>query len=323
MGMVNSSGSIQFKKNNSVFSRLKIKTSVTIGFAAAIVAAALSSLPDVLSKPMVDPKLDGITPIEPAVIVFIMYLMTGLFFTPITKLQKSTTPIKKSSYAVLIIYGVASACSTLAFSFGLKETSATNASILSNSEIVFTVLIGMIIFKEYLAKKEILPFMLISAGAIFLPIGSDIYEHQFAFSEFVFGDIMIVISGFIYCLCTFIAKHASNVKTTNVVQIMSLSGALFSFILILVFQIPFTVDLSNFNILSFVGIAGIGGSVLFFVMAVRLIGAVRTILIFSSATVFGVIYSGIYLLEPINLFTVSSLIIVTVGLYCLRYKLAA
>ena len=283
----------------------------------------MSSLPDVISKPIVDPSVDGIAPIEPLVVVFIMYLMTGLFFTPITKMQKSTTPIKKSSYLVLILYGVASACSTLAFSFGLKETSATNASILANSEIVFTVLIGMIIFKEYLAKKEILPFVLIAAGAIFLPIGSDIYEHKFAFSEFVFGDIMIVISGFIYCLCTFIAKHAGQVKITRVVQIMSLSGAIFSFILMLVFQTPFTIDLSNFSILSFVGIAGIGGSVLFFVMAVRLIGAVRTILIFSSATVFGVIYSAIYLLELVNLFTVSSLVIVTMGLYRLRYKLAA
>lgn len=283
----------------------------------------MSSLPDVISKPIVDPKVDGIAPIAPLMTVFIMYLMTGLFFTPITKLQKSTTPIKKSSYLVIIIYGVSSACSTLAFSFGLKETSATNASILSNSEIVFTVLIGMIIFKEYLVKKEVLPFVLIAAGAIFLPIGSDIYEHQFAFSEFVFGDIMIILSGFIYCLCTFIAKHASNVKTTRVVQIMSLSGALFCFILMLVSQTPFMIDLSNLSVLSFVGIAGIGGSVLFFVMAVRLIGAVRTILIFSSATVFGVIYSAIYLLEPINPFTISSLGIVTMGLYRLRYKLAA
>lgn len=318
------SASLQFTKVSSILSRLpKIKTSTTVGFVVAILSAALSSLPDVLSKPLVDPKVAGIAPVEPIMVVFIMYLATGIFFTPITRLQKSNAPVKKSSYVVLMIYGVALACSTIAFSFGLKETSATNASILSNSEIVFTVLIGMIIFKEYLAKKEVLPFAIIAAGAIFLPIGSDIYAHRFAFSEFVFGDIMIVVSGFIYCLCTFIAKHASNVKTTRVVQIMSLSGALFCFILMLVLQIPFVVDPSNLPILSFVGIAGIGGSVLFFVMAVRLIGAVRTILIFSSATVFGVVYSAIYLLESVNPFTVSSLVMVTLGLYRLRYKLAA
>jgi drug/metabolite transporter (DMT)-like permease len=215
------------------------------------------------------------------------------------------------------------ASSTLVFSFGLQETSATNASILTNSETVFTILIGILICKECLTKKEIMPFALISVGAIFLPIGSDIYNQKFAFSEFVFGDILILISGFIYCLCTFIAKRASTIKTTSVVQIMSFSGAAFIFIIMMIFQVDFAIELSNFSLLSFVGIAGIGGSVLFFVMAVRLIGAVRTILIFSSTTIFGILYSGLYLLEPINLFHVSSVALVVWGLHQLRYRLAA
>lgn len=311
-------------KVNSFFSKLhKIKSASTLGFTVAIIAAALSSLPDVVSKPIVDPNVSGVTPTDPLLVVFIMYMVTGLFFTPISKLQKSTTKIKKSSYLILVVYGVASACSTLAFSHGLKETSATNASILANSEIVFTVLIGMIMYKEYLAKKEILPFALIAAGAIFLPIGSDMYEHKFEFSNFVFGDIMVLLSGFIYCLCTFITKHAGSVNTIKVVQIMSLSGASMCFVIMLVSQTPMVMNMSDLSLLSFVGVSGIGGSVLFFVMAVRLIGAVRTILVFSSSTVFGIVYSGFYLLESINPFTISSLVVVAVGLYHLRYKLAA
>jgi drug/metabolite transporter (DMT)-like permease len=309
---------------SSVFSRFpKIKVATTLGFTVAILSAALSALPDVITKPIIDPGTDGIVPTEPLLVVLIMYLMTGIFFTPLAKLQKPRVKIKRSSWGILIIYGVASASSTLVFSFGLQETSATNASILTNSETVFTVLIGMLLCKECLAKKELLPLTLIVVGAIFLPIGSDIYNQKFAFSEFVFGDILILISGFIYCLCTFIAKRASVIKTTSVVQIMSFSGAAFIFILMLVFQTDFAIDQSDFSLLSFVGIAGIGGSVLFFVMAVRMIGAVRTILIFSSTTVFGVLYSGIYLLEPISLFHVSSVALVVLGLHQLRYRLAA
>lgn len=315
---------VYFTKVNSVLSRLyKIKTASTVGFIVAILAAALSSLPDVLTKPLVDPSVSGVTPTDPLMIVFVMYLMTGMFFTPLSKFKKSKTKIKKSSYVILAIYGVASACSTIAFSFGLQETSATNASILANSETVFTVIIGMIIYKEYLAKREILPFILIAAGAIFLPICSDIYEHKLAFSQFVFGDVMVLISGFIYCLCTFITKHAGSVNTIKVVQIMSLSGASFCFAVMMALQTPFVLNMSDFSLLSFVGISGIGGSVLFFVMAVRLIGAVRTILVFSSSTVFGIVYAGTYLLESINPFTISSLVIVAVGLHRLRYKLAA
>lgn len=311
-------------KINTVFSRFpKIKIATTLGFVVAILSAALSALPDVITKPLIDPKTDGIVPTEPLLVVLIMYLMTGVFFTPITKLQKSHTPIKRSNWLILIIYGIASASSTVAFSFGLQETSATNASILANSETVFTVLIGMLICKECLAKREILPLSLIVLGGIFIPIGSDIHNQGFAFSEFVFGDILILISGFIYCLCTFIAKRASTIKTTRVVQVMSFSGAAFVFALMLVFQTSFAIDPSNFSLLSFVGVAGIGGSILFFVLAVRLIGAVRTILIFSSATIFGVLYSGIYLLEPITLFHVSSVAFVVFGLHQLRYRLAA
>jgi hypothetical protein len=70
--------------------------------------------------------MSGVAPTEPLLVVFIMYLMTGIFFTPLTKLQKSNVRVKKSSWIVIMVYGIALASSTLAFSFGLQETSATN-----------------------------------------------------------------------------------------------------------------------------------------------------------------------------------------------------
>lgn len=314
--------SLYYTNLNSILYRLtKIKLSTTLGFSAALLSAAFSALPDVITKPVVDPSLNGGHATEPIIVVLIMYLMTGIFFSPLTKLQKKPNlKITKSSWIILIIYGVASASSTIAFSFGLKDTSATNASILANSETVFTVLIGIVACKEYLEKKEILPFLLIAAGAILLPIGSDIYEHKFDLSKFVFGDIMILISGFIYGACPFITKYASSVNTVKVVQVMSMSGAAFCIALMLVFQTPFNLDLTNFSLLSFVGIAGIGGSVMFYVMSARLIGAVRSILVFSSSSVFGIIYSGIYLMEPIDIFIIMSLISVTTGLYMLNKR---
>lgn len=303
---------------NTIFSKItKNRLSTTIGFAAAILSAAFSALPDVITKPIVDPGISSAST-SPILVVLIMYLMTGIFFSPLTKLQKSKSKIKKSSWIIMIIYGVASASSTIAFSFGLQGTSATNASILANSETVFTVLIGIVVCKEYLEKRELLPFSLIAVGAILLPIGSDVYQHKFELSKFVFGDVMILISGFIYGACPFITKHASSVGTVKVVQVMSLSGASLCVALMLVFHTPFVLELSNFSLLSFVGISGIGGSVMFYVIASRLVGAVRSILVFSSSSVFGIVYSVVYLLEPLNLFIISSLIVVITGLYLLN-----
>lgn len=304
---------------NSIFSKIsRIKLATTMGFAAALLSAAFSALPDVITKPIVDPT-NGSAPMDPILIVLIMYLMAGMFFSPITKFQKTKqTRIKKTSWIAMIVYGFASAASTIAFSFGLQETTATNASILANSETIFTVLVGIFVYREYLAKKEIPPFALIAIGAIFLPIGSDIYQQKFELSKFVFGDVMILISGFIYGICPFISKHAGDVNTAKVVQVMSLSGASLCIALLLIFQTPIVLNIIDFSLLSFVGIAGIGGSVLFFVLAARLIGAVRSILIFSSASVFGIIYAGIYLLESIDVFIIFSLILTIGGLYLLN-----
>lgn len=311
--------SVYLTNFNSIFSKLsKIKIATTMGFAAALLSAAFSALPDVITKPIVDP-VNGSAPMDPILLVLIMYMMTGIFFTPITKFQKTgQTVIKKTAWIAMIVYGFASAASTIAFSFGLQETTATNASILANSETIFTVLVGILVYREYLAKKEIPPFALIAIGAIFLPIGSDIYEQKFELSKFVFGDVMILISGFIYGVCPFISKHAGNVHTAKVVQVMSLSGASLCIVLLFVFQTPIVLNISDFSLLSFVGIAGIGGSVLFFVLAARLIGAVRSILIFSSTSVFGIVYSGIYLMESIDIFIIFSLILTTTGLYLLN-----
>ncbi|MEM2160695.1 MAG: DMT family transporter [Candidatus Nitrosotenuis sp.] len=315
--------SLAYSANFSlILSKLsKVKISTTIGFAAAVLSAAFSALPDVITKPIVDPGKTGSVQFDPILVVLIMYLVTGIFFTPLTRLKKTDNiVIKKTSWIAMIVYGIASASSTIAFSFGLQETTATNASILSNSETVFTVLIGVFVYREYLAKKEIPPFALIAAGAIFLPIGSDVYEQKFELSKFVFGDIMILISGLIYGICPFISKHANDVTTVKVVQVMSLSGACLCIVLSLFFHPPFVLDFSVFSLLSFVGVAGIGGSVMFYVLAARLIGAVRSILIFSSASVFGIVYSVVYLLESIDVFIVSSLILTTTGLYLLNKR---
>ena len=262
--------------------------------------------------------------LNPVALVFLFYLVTALVFSP---LAKNKSPIKKMSrptIILLLILGLVESAGTLSYSIGLSNTSATNASILGNGETIFAILIGLIIFRERLNRKEILPFLLIIVGSIFVPVSSDIYNHGFAFSDFVFGDMMILLAGFFYCLDTFIAKRINtSINTKRIVQVMSISGTIFAFSLLLIFNIPLTVNLTTLSIISVVGVFGLGFAALFFVIALRLIGAVRTVLIYSANTVFGIIYSGIYLGESITLTNLSSLGIIVFGLYILRTRLGS
>jgi hypothetical protein len=57
-------------------------------------------------------------------------------------------------------------------------------------------------------------------------------------------------------------------------------------------------------------------------MALKIIGTVRTVLLYSTTAVFGVIFSGLFLSETITTTDIFSLGLVLVGIFLLRNKLA-
>lgn len=316
---------LDFRKNNSILAKIrtssKLKTSTTIGFIVAILAAAFSALPNVIPKSAMEESASGIIP-NPIMLVFVAYVINGLFFTGVTKNKSPINKIGKSSLLLLVLLGVVESAGTLTYTIGLQESSATNASILVNSETIFAILLGITIFRERLGKNEILPFMLIIVGAIFIPLGDDMYQQNWQLTDFVVGDMLIILSGFFYCLDTFIAKKInSTISTRRMVHIMSCTGAVLALFLMIFFEIPFDITWEQISIMSFVGIFGIGLTMIFFVMALRLIGAVRTVLIFSTATIFSVIYSSLYLSEMITIPNIISVGVVMFGLFALRNRL--
>jgi len=77
------------------------------------------------------------------------------------------------------------------------------------------------------------------------------------------------------------------------------------------------------SIMSIVGFLGIGVTMMFFVMALRLIGAVRTVLIYSTTTVFSIVYSAVILSESISILNIISAGTVLFGLIVLRNRISA
>ena len=104
---------------------------------------------------------------------------------------------------------------------------------------------------------------------------------------------------------------------------MSCTGAIMALTLMLLFEIPFDISFEELSVMSFVGFLGIGVTMMFFVMALRLIGAVRTVLIYSSTTVFSIIFSILILSESITVLNVVSIGSVLVGLFVLRNRVSS
>lgn len=294
---------------------------IVLGILLTLLAASMEALADVIPKPlMADTQ---ISPASPLLIVFLIYIVNGAIFTPFTTKSPALSKFSIKPLYMLTALGVVEVLSTIFFLYGLKDTSAINASILGNSEIVFGVIIAMIVLGERIKRKEVLPFMLIGIGAIMIPLATDISEGGFT-TNFVVGDIMILVSGlFLGIVMTMYKRMGDQFDSKRIIQYTSFVGAAIALGGILVMGIPFELDPDHLPTILITGVIGVGMPVFFVLIALRYIGAVRTILVFSTTTVFGVVFSSLLLGEIISMANVGAVGIVIAGTYLLRKRLAS
>jgi len=292
------------------------------GYYFIILAAALAALIHVISKPMLENTSNQVE-INPVVMAFLIYFICGIFFTPLVKKSPGISKLLRRDVMFMILIGIAEGAGLITYFYGISTTTAVNASIFSNSEIIFALVIAMVIFKERLNIKECIPFSMIVIGMMVIPIGNDLYQNNFSFGNLVTGDILIIFSGLLYAIDVTLCKYLGDkfdVKKT--VQIISFTCAAITISIIVLFQIPMNIELAQLPNILIMSIIGTGMSTLFFLMGIKLIGAVRTVLLYSTTSVFGIIFSGIILSEAITYSDVISVALVISGIAILRNKLA-
>jgi drug/metabolite transporter (DMT)-like permease len=292
------------------------------GYYFIIIAAALAALIHVISKPMLDGGINQVE-INPIVMAFLIYFICGIFFTPLVKKSPGNSKIIKKDIMFMIMIGIAEGAGLITYFYGLSTSTAVNASIFSNSEIIFALVIAMLVFKERLHIKECIPFSMIIIGMMVIPIGNDLYQNNFSLGSLVTGDLLIIFSGLLYAiditLCKYLGERFDVKKT---IQIVSFTCAAITISIIILFQIPMNIELAQVPNILVMSIAGTGMSTLFFLMGLKLIGAVRTVLLYSTTSVFGILFSGIILSEAITYTNIISVILVLTGIFLLRNRLA-
>ncbi|MBI5145834.1 MAG: DMT family transporter [Thaumarchaeota archaeon] len=291
---------------------------IAVGIAFALLAAGLEALGDVLPKPM----MSSVAPSSPLVLVLIAYLANGVLFTPFALYKKNKNALNKKSVFLLLIVGVIEVFSTVFFFYGLKETTAINAKILLNSEIVFGIIIAITFLGERLKKIETIPLSLIIIGAVLVPFLQDGTTGKL-FSSNMLGDVFVVVSGLLLGTVVSLYKYISDsISLSQIMQVTSFIGAGACFITMNSLGIPISIDSSQIPSILFVGIFGIGIAAVCYMSAMKRIGAVNTILVFSSTTVFGTMFSNILLAENIFLNNVVSICFIIVGIVFLRKKIS-
>ncbi|WKT57934.1 DMT family transporter [Candidatus Nitrosotenuis chungbukensis] len=303
----------------------------------AIMSAFFGAIADVLPKPILDEHVVKST-FNPFSITALMFLVSAILFTFLIKIiskskklskykQISFSKIGKNDKIMLLTVSIIEAIATTTFYFGLEKTSATNGAILGNMDIVFTMLIAFIFLKEKLRRYEIFPFLLIIVGSVLVPVFIDTSMHDSSHSS-IAGDFLVILSCFFYGIEMLLFKKVGeNIGSLRMMEITSyitgitaLAAALFFGGIYLGFEETLLEEIPT---VLFTGIFGVGISILFLVAAIKIIGPTRSIILFSTTTIFGVMLSYFILSESIRELHVAAVGFIIFGTYFLRGKMAA
>jgi len=306
------------------FSNIKTRLkSHQVGYVLVIISACFTGAIHSLTKPLLSISGPSGNELNPFVFAAIIYLINGAFFSPIKKDGAPIHKIQRRDIFIIAVIGIAEVLGLVTYFFGLKQTTAVNASILTNSEIVFAVLIALVVFRERLHKKEFLPFTAIIAGIFVLPLVYDLIQSKLTLTSMLYGNLLILLSCAICAIDITLCKYITSIDPKRITQLVSFVGAGTILFIMAILQIPFNVDLKQLPSIIILGFFGTGMATFLFLTALKLIGTTRTVLLYSTNFAFGVVLAMIFLHEAINMVNITSIALASIGIYLLRNRLAS
>lgn len=277
------------------------------GIFLAILAAALYAISAPLSKILLQY-------IPPMLMAGLLYLGAGAgmgaiwLFRKCIKINKAEAKLTKKEMPFVIAMVVLDIAAPVSLMTGLNMTTAANASLLNNFEIVATAVIALVMFKEVISPRLWAGVALITASSFILS-----FEDITSFS-FSYGSLFVLLA----CVCWGIENNCTRkISLKDPMQIVLIKGifsGLGSVITGLIIGERLTVLFSVVAALG-LGFVSYGLSIFFYVYAQRELGAARTSAFYAVAPFIGVAISLIIFRSDIGYAFIAALVIMIFGAY--------
>jgi drug/metabolite transporter (DMT)-like permease len=271
------------------------------GYATAFLSAALFGSISSVAKPILSSQIQ----IPPLILASTTYLIAGIFMFFITlgvEKNKKKDVVKKGDYAILLLIGLIGAgIAPFLYFEGLKRTTASDASVLGGGEMLFTVILALLFFKEKLTKVGYFGMSITLIGITLISLSftsfSNIQNNYNFFNySFNFGDILIIFSMLLWGLdnniSKIISKRISN--TSKIVFIKSLTGGIILLLVSFLLGYKVNFDITQIPYLLILGIGAFGLSLFFFLESLRIIGTLKVIVILIQIIASVFIIFGLY-----------------------------
>jgi len=299
------------------------RSSTRLGYLFAFISAALFGSISTVAKPALSAS------IHPLLLSSMVYLVAAATMTPIAHKNSSnggssaSNPLflKRKNY--LYIFGIAILGAVIAptlYFIGLERTTASHAAILSTAEIVFTVVIAILIFREKIEPIGHIGVILVLSGVIIITTTQNLQDLG-SLTKINYGDLLIVSSTLFWGIDNNISKIISHkISAAKVVQIKSFIGGSLLMAIVIVFGIEININLTQIPNIILLGAGGFAISIFFFLHSLRRIGTVRTIVIFSTSSIFGAIFSIAFLREQLQISQLMAIPVMIFGVYLVNRK---
>lgn len=260
-----------------------MKRSANAGILLAILAAALYALNSPLSKILLDHM-------PPTLMAGFLYLGAGIGMGIIALIRKakgngqSEEKLTKSELPDTVAMIVLDIAAPIFLLIGLSHTTAENASLLNNFEIVATALIAFFAFRERISLR-------LGIGILAVTVSCAILSFENAASlDFSAGSLFILLAAICWGIENNCTRRLSSKDPLQIVILKGIFSGLGSVIIGFCIGEEITAVWSIFAVLA-VGFVAYGLSIFFYVYAQRLLGAARTSAYYAVSPFIGALLS--------------------------------
>ena len=273
----------------------------------AVLAAALYALNSPVSKLLLDK-------ISPTMMAAFLYLGAGIGLAIVRLVQRGMgkdqkeKPLTRKDLPYTIGMVVLDIAAPIFLMIGLTRTTAANASLLNNFEIVATSVIALCIFKEAISKRLWAAIVLVTISSIVLSVKD---MSSFSFS---FGSIFVLLA----CVCWGFENNCtrmiSNKDPLQIVVIKGFGSGIGS--LVIAFALGEYIPNGIYVVCALLlGFVAYGLSIFFYIYAQRYLGAAKTSAYYALAPFIGVALSLVIFREVPTASFVIALLIMIAGTY--------
>jgi drug/metabolite transporter (DMT)-like permease len=259
------------------------------GVAAALGAAVLFGAATPLAKVLLDS-------VSPWMLAGLLYLGSGIGLTLLRYWRRAPRvrlpPGQWRWLAGAVLAG--GVIGPVLLMLGLTRTPASAASLLLNSEAVFTTLLAWFAFRESFDRRIALGMLAIVAGTVVLN-----WPGEAQFGE-AWPTIAVLAACFAWGIDNNLTRKVALADATWIASIKGLSAGAVNLLLAIAFgsALPDTPTLAGAMVLGFLAY---GISLALFVVGLRRLGTARTAAYFSVAPFFGALLAVGLLAEPASL----------------------